>query len=551
MRPACDDQLMFREGDYWFALSECPATQHTTTSPVSPSTHANDSDSTITITGTDLNQVTQVRLVPVGGGTDLAGTNLVVGAGNTTLTADFATTGAIDGFYDVVTTQSPAPPCLVRTLPAAFELTCPTAITVTGVSPAEVTDPTVGVLLTVAGSNLDKVTGASLVYRVNSSPVFTAASVSMAGSDLQASFDLSCAPAGSYNLVLDRSDACRDKTVSQALRISKSLPSTGCVWRPWAADWTLLNTGLDLDPDPDPKNAAFDATNWDYTFSQHPTLGTALDTPDSSSRALHWFLDGQEGYGTSGHGSGGVFQEITVQPGVPLEYSFYWKGASASEASWFEFLLLDGSFSMQYADHFQESATANNPRMIRKTTIGNSSFTWQQITDQTPADTGPAGPRPQTITPTGTVVTVVLKAGRSPGGSMESLWDNLIVTQSGGSNLIVNGDFESAGQADLCDRELVSKDDCESDSWRRSSFVLLECLNWNPFADADQDGDVDQADFAVLQACYTGQGTFTIPAECACFDRPEKDNDIDMSDALKFEECVSGPGVPANPACDD
>lgn len=550
--PVCDDQLMYKESGYWMALSECPGAQHTTAAPVSPSSYDNDSDATVTITGTDLHLVTQVRLVPVDGGTDLVGTNLVTGAGNTTLAADFPTTGAPDGFYNVVTVQSPAPPCLVQTLPAAFEVTCPTAITVTDVSPAEIVDPGFGVPLTVTGTNLDKVTGASLVYGVKSSPVYTAGSVSMTGSDLLAGFDLTCAPAGSYDLVLNRSDACRGKTVSQALRVSKSLPSSGCLWRPWAADWSQLNLSPDLDPD---ENAeAFDATNWDYTLSQHPTLGMTLDTPDSSALALHWFLDSQDGYATAGLGSGGVFQEIEVQAEVPLEYSFYWKGKSSDGASWFEFILLDGPFSMQYADQFQEDDSANNPYIIRKRELGNGSFAWEQITDLSPADTGPAGARPQTITPTGTVVTVILKAGRSPAGGMESLWDNVVVTQSGGPNLISNGDFENAGQAGICDQETVFKDECEFDSWRRSSFVPLACLNWDPFADADQDGDVDQADFAALQACYTGPGSFTLPAECACFDRPESlepDGDIDQADLFKFEDCASGPGIPANLACDD
>lgn len=550
--PVCDDQLMYQESGYWLALSQCPGAQHTTVAPVNPTNHPNDSDATVTITGTDLDLVTQVRLVPVSGGNDLVGTNLVVGPGNTTLTASFPTTGALDGFYSVVTTQSPAPPCLIQTLPAAFEITCPTAMTVTGVSPAEVVDPGFGESLTVSGTNLDQATDASLIYRVTSSPVYNAPSVSMAGDDLIAGFDLTCAPAGSYDLVLGRSDGCRDTTASQALRVSKSLPSGGCLWQPWAADWTLPNLGTDLDPG---ETEAFDATNWDYTFSQHPILGMTLDTPDSSALALHWFLDGQDGYGTAASGSGGVFQEIEVQAGIPLEYSFYWKGKSSEGTSWFEFILLDGPFSMQYADQFQESASANNPYMIRKRELGNGSFEWEQITDLSPADTGPAGARPQTITPTGTVVTVILKAGRSPAGGMESLWDNVVVTQNGGSNLISNGDFENGGQAGICDQETVFQDECEFDSWRRSTFVPLECLNWDPFADADQDGDVDQADFAALQVCYTGgAGPFSLPAECACFDRPESlepDGDIDQADLFKFEDCASGPGVPADPACDD
>jgi len=78
------------------------------------------------------------------------------------------------------------------------------------------------------------------------------------------------------------------------------------------------------------------------------------------------------------------------------------------------------------------------------------------------------------------------------------------------------------------------------------------------FADADGDGDVDQADFAVLQRCYTGDGGGMVsePEYCQCFDRrnndnsPGEDNDVDSFDLAAFEDCASGSGVPADPACD-
>ncbi len=76
-----------------------------------------------------------------------------------------------------------------------------------------------------------------------------------------------------------------------------------------------------------------------------------------------------------------------------------------------------------------------------------------------------------------------------------------------------------------------------------------------PFADADADGDVDQADFAVWQTCFTGSGG-TIPADppyCRCFDRdsPNGDGDIDLQDYVLFEACASGAGIPASASCAD
>ncbi|MGQ9649567.1 MAG: hypothetical protein ACUVXJ_05625 [Phycisphaerae bacterium] len=71
--------------------------------------------------------------------------------------------------------------------------------------------------------------------------------------------------------------------------------------------------------------------------------------------------------------------------------------------------------------------------------------------------------------------------------------------------------------------------------------------------DRDGDGDVDQADFAVLQACYTGDGDpaflFDAPA-CFCLDT-NNDLDVDQTDLLAFENCASGAGVAADLACDD
>lgn len=75
-------------------------------------------------------------------------------------------------------------------------------------------------------------------------------------------------------------------------------------------------------------------------------------------------------------------------------------------------------------------------------------------------------------------------------------------------------------------------------------------INCNdPFADADKDGDVDQADFAVFQKCYSGPGGGMYPG-CLCFDRG-RDNDVDPDDLAAFNACASGPGILANPACDD
>ncbi|MGQ9648781.1 MAG: hypothetical protein ACUVXJ_01575 [Phycisphaerae bacterium] len=78
----------------------------------------------------------------------------------------------------------------------------------------------------------------------------------------------------------------------------------------------------------------------------------------------------------------------------------------------------------------------------------------------------------------------------------------------------------------------------------------------DPFADVDDDGDVDQADFAVMQRCIglplppsEGEDPVPLPAECFCFDRAH-DGDVDSDDVGFFEACASGAGIAADPDCD-
>ena len=58
-------------------------------------------------------------------------------------------------------------------------------------------------------------------------------------------------------------------------------------------------------------------------------------------------------------------------------------------------------------------------------------------------------------------------------------------------------------------------------------------------SDVDGDGDVDLADFFVLQACFRGPGTTPIFAPCSFFDI-DNDNDIDLADMLHFQAAFTG-----------
>ncbi len=67
--------------------------------------------------------------------------------------------------------------------------------------------------------------------------------------------------------------------------------------------------------------------------------------------------------------------------------------------------------------------------------------------------------------------------------------------------------------------------------------------------DMDGDGDVDQEDFGLFQACFTVSGE-PISPECLSADIDE-DELVNQSDLTLFVQCISGAGVPADPACAD
>jgi len=64
----------------------------------------------------------------------------------------------------------------------------------------------------------------------------------------------------------------------------------------------------------------------------------------------------------------------------------------------------------------------------------------------------------------------------------------------------------------------------------------------------DRDGDVDQKDFGLFQACMTGSSTPQY--DPACKDaKLDRDSAVDEADAIIFIGCVSGPEVTADLNC--
>ena len=68
----------------------------------------------------------------------------------------------------------------------------------------------------------------------------------------------------------------------------------------------------------------------------------------------------------------------------------------------------------------------------------------------------------------------------------------------------------------------------------------LITTGWARF-DADDDCDVDLADFLAFQTCFTGPGGPVAPG-CECFDSDD-DGDVDLADFLDFQTVYTGPGL--------
>lgn len=103
-------------------------------------------------------------------------------------------------------------------------------------------------------------------------------------------------------------------------------------------------------------------------------------------------------------------------------------------------------------------------------------------------------------------------------------------------------------------RELVPAINSETGQWT----VAWEYLNTGnasktfvtlcpvPWADANGDQDVDQADFGIFQACFTGTPALSpLPTYCKCFDKAGTPGEITVEDYNAFMNCWTGPMVPS------
>jgi hypothetical protein len=88
-------------------------------------------------------------------------------------------------------------------------------------------------------------------------------------------------------------------------------------------------------------------------------------------------------------------------------------------------------------------------------------------------------------------------------------------------------------------------------AWDNINLSVVSPCN-DPRYDADDDDDVDQEDFGVFQACFTGMDAAEIdnPDVCRCMNS-DGDTSIDQVDLSAFELCALGPEIQALATCDD
>lgn len=83
-----------------------------------------------------------------------------------------------------------------------------------------------------------------------------------------------------------------------------------------------------------------------------------------------------------------------------------------------------------------------------------------------------------------------------------------------------------------------------SDSLAREDYITVLPQP----GDFDDDGDVDQEDFGLLQGCLTGAGIVQNDPGCTRA-RIDSDQDVDADDVYLFIGCFTGPGGEATPSC--
>ncbi len=201
--------------------------------------------------------------------------------------------------------------------------------------------------------------------------------------------------------------------LGQNLVVNGGFESGGTGWTTWQSPWGNGNS-------------------WDFNNAESGRVGNACLK-----------------LGIGGERSFGVYQEVAVTPGHTYRIDAWWKGQRFGNDSWVEIMLLDGPYSDAQADSGGAGVVQPNFMYAHDPLGGDFGWKWAHDDNGTSVDWNS---RNGERTATGSVMTVVLKAGCCCGTTAVNGWFDevsLVDTAGGGGggggncNSLVNGAFNS------------------------------------------------------------------------------------------------------------
>ncbi len=545
-----------------FSLTVAPAcgSQHSITG-INPASVDNDQNlAAATISGSGLaglDGTWTVELQPtVTGQAAIPATNVQnVAAGS--FQADFATSGATPGLYDVVVIQ---PGCNPRRLSEGFEITCPLGLTTVDTVGGDRGESGTVHTIEINGTNLTTavVSSVELITTKNaghptrpggSANPIVCANLTNTGTGIQADCDLTDVEGGRYRVVVNGNHPCGSTYFSVVGGFSEAflvyMPFNGTLnpdnGDPFVAQNPSFELGYLFDASGDPLPPVCEdpvgggenpkALHWDWKGfggGGDPVTGSGTDANNGWDGANAMTRDKTLGFGTVDSCEGGVsgpgvrvigvdgdhYADATFLDGDNGAY-IIWQTVDVSP-------LLDGND--QLIDDLEVRANfwvhgGSQPTLINAFvdlidgTETSAAAVWSSDPIAPP-------PNPHLFADDNYVATV-------PAGTTWLTLDPALLT--------VRCRLVGGAHMDANPFRIIRVDHVRSGP-------PINCNT--PWADADGDGDVDQDDFAVIQLCLTGTGGGipALPEYCACMDNVE-DGDITQADVNNFEDCATGPTV--------
>lgn len=443
-----------------------------------------DENKLIQITGTNMTNVTGVKLVQVATETIVSATLGTQTATTVDATVQVAAEAAPLGLYNVVVEQAD---CVTQVLYDAYEVTCANETVFTEVIPDSVTEGDAGlnsIVLTVKGTGLvappffilPELSNVRLTLG-GLAIVATNVQVAQNGQDLDVTFDLSSAPAGNYQLRATRDDACNNPAPAQLFTINSSVPRVN----------VLFNGGFD-DFGPQADNTTIPSGHGWFKYVQTTGFDLRYNETLNGMPGPH----GGDNYGGVHTGNGDNAHGVNVVTGLTPGQNVVLTGAIGGCSNGGE-----GDRDYQH-------------RIIL--------WDWDATSQPLPADTAELG-------------RFMIDTADKCSGQWIPFSFSATVPSSG----TVTVDFGywrmnpgwaiPATHAD--EIQLLVPEPCPK-----------------PYGDADQDGDIDAEDFGRWQKCFTGTGPGTpfATGECLCFDA-DGDQLIGQTDYQAFSGCATGPGI--------